>query len=180
MSKQADLPFEIRTALSADAPAIHQVMVAAAEALSDHGLFFADDEVFIAEHLETRGFILVAWRQGKIVGFIIARLPGPDEDNLGRELGLVGRDLSRVAHLESVAVEPAYQGEGLGRLLMVRAEDRLTKAGFTRLMATVAPGNLVSLHNFEALGYRIMATQLKYGGLPRHILLKEVGKSFRL
>jgi len=174
MSQKQTTSFKLRLARAADAPAIHRVMTAAFEAVSDRGLFFADDEVFIRQHLADRGFILVALRADEIVGFIIARLPGLDEDNLGRELGLAEPELAKVAHLESVAVLPSYQGEGLGCLLMARAEERLIKDRFTWLMATVAPGNLPSLHNFQALGYRIMATKLKYGGLPRHILLKEV------
>jgi ribosomal protein S18 acetylase RimI-like enzyme len=173
MAKKPNPPFKVRLATADDVMAIHQVMVKAAGALCECALFFVDDEAFIRQHLAARGFILVALRKIEIVGFIMVRVPGADQDNLGRELGLAKADLSRVAHLESVAVLPIYQGKGLGRLLVTRAEERLAQDGFRYLMCTVAPGNLPSLHNFQALDYRIVATRPKYGGLQRHIMLKE-------
>ena len=43
-------------------------------------------------------------------------------------------------------------------------------------MATVHPENRFSLENFLLEGYEVKATVRRYGGLLRHVLLKDVSK----
>ena len=165
--------FHFRRATQADAEAICAVMAAAVGSLGDPMSYLVDDLAFVSEHIARRGFTLVSTEDGQVVGFQIVRFPRTDPDNLGRDIGLSGSELDQVAHLESAAVVPAHWGEGLGRELLVRAQEELSGQGFRYLMCTVYPANPASLHNLEAAGYRVVATKSKYGGYTRHVMLKE-------
>jgi ribosomal protein S18 acetylase RimI-like enzyme len=173
MAEDSKPAFLLRRACEADAEAICTVMTAALGSLGDPMAYLVDDLTFISEHIARRGFTLVATEDDQVVGFQIVRFPGSDPDNLGRDIGLSGPTLAQVAHLESAAVVPAHWGEGLQRLLLARAEEELSDQGFRYLMCTVYPGNLPSLRNLEAVGYRVVATKAKYGGYERHVMLKE-------
>lgn len=41
-------------------------------------------------------------------------------------------------------------------------------------MCTVHPDNVYSVKNFEDMGYRVVVTTEKYGGLMRHVMMKKV------
>jgi ribosomal protein S18 acetylase RimI-like enzyme len=136
-------------------------------------LFCADSKEFIARHIDEGGFILKAVYNHEIVGFLIVRIPKFEEDNLGFDIHLEHSELEKVAHIESVGILPDHRGKGLQKQLMMEAENLLRKKGFTYLMATVHPKNLPSLNNFIKSGYEIVKTVKKYGGMERHVLLKE-------
>lgn len=82
--------------------------------------------------------------------------------------------LDRVAHMDSLAVRPRFRGRGLQYQLMASAEQYLMTTSYCHLMGTVHPDNRYSLGNFLKLGYRIVTTTKKYGGLPRHVLYKSI------
>ena len=42
------------------------------------------------------------------------------------------------------------------------------------IAATVAPENIYSLNTFIKREYKIMADKLKYGGLRRYVVMKEI------
>lgn len=58
------------------------------------------------------------------------------------------RELAEAA----VAVVDAWQGRGLGRVLLERLADRATANGITRFSATLLTSNRTMLHLFERLG----------------------------
>ncbi|HJA93553.1 MAG TPA: GNAT family N-acetyltransferase [Candidatus Eisenbergiella merdipullorum] len=97
-----------------------------------------------------------------------------DDENLGRDIGLNDSMLEKVVHMDSAAVLSSFRGHHLQRRLMEYAEKDLRKKGYRYLCCTVHPDNRPSLNSVLAQGYRIMATCPKYGGYPRHILMKEL------
>lgn len=99
-------------------------------------------------------------------------IPGLGEKNLGRDLDWPADVLEKCAHIDSVCVRPAFRGHGLQKRLGILAEQRLKEMGIERLLATVHPENAASLRSMLTLGFRIGTTNIKYGGLPRHVLLK--------
>jgi ribosomal protein S18 acetylase RimI-like enzyme len=165
---------ELRLAERTDAAAIHQVMKTAGAAIPDDEWYFVDNLNFVEEHIQQMGFTVVAILGSDVVGFQIVRLPGAEDDNLGREIGLSGEELLKVAHIESAAVLPTHRGEGIQKRMVTWAEELLGRMGYAWYMCTVYPKNIYSLRNLDALGYRIVATRTKYGGFERHILLKSV------
>lgn len=167
----------LRRAGTKDLPGIMQVLEQAGRT-APPGWFVTDEEEYIRYHLEGRGFVLVALGEGeKIAGFLMVDLPEKGEDSLGKDAGLAGEQLLRVAHMDAVAVLPEYRGNYLQERLLKAAEKELkTKPEYCFFMATVHPENIYSLRNFQRLGYRVAATVRKYGGLPRYVLLKEKGE----
>ncbi len=110
-------------------------------------------------------------QQGLVAGYFLLRLPNAqDADNLGRDANLAAGDLSLVAHLESVAVHPAFRGRGLARIMAKRLVEKARAAGKKHLFATVAPDNTASLAMLASLGLTVYHTRPKYAGLVRHIM----------
>lgn len=112
----------------------------------------------------------------QLAGMYIVTYPETDSDNLGYDIGLSGSELSRVAHMDTVAVHPLYRGHGLQQKLTSFVEKELFSAGFCYLMCTIHPDNSYSRHNMEACGYQVVKEVLKYGGLPRLVLLKTAAR----
>lgn len=77
----------------------------------------------------------------------------------GGGLVIVGRGLAG-RHEVSIEVEPARQGDGLGRSL-AQAAHALVPAG-RPLFAQVAPGNAASLRAFLAAGYRPIGAEVLF------------------
>ena len=96
------------------------------------------------------------------------------EENLGRDIGLPESELRKVVHMDSAAVLPSFRGFHLQRRLMKAAEEELQREGFRYLCCTVHPDNKSSLQSVLSQGYRIAKTCEKYGGFPRHILIREL------
>lgn len=195
----------IRRGSQEDVKDIVYVMEEAVRSMERPEWFVSDDETFIREHIEKKGFIMVAERQigeegpeaeaaplvplasfapftpftpftPRIGAFLIVKFPGLSEKNLGRTLDMSEEELLKAAHMESSAVLPSWRGMGLQKRLMEAAEKELLGGPHTLLMATVHPENRFSLENFLREGYEVKATVRRYGGLLRHVLLKDVSK----
>lgn len=139
--------------------------------MPDVSWFCPDDAEFLNRHIAKEGIIFKAESKGKIAGYLMVRFPKDAKDNLGTYLELGQSQLMKVAHMESIAVLPEFQGMHIQRSLIEWAETYLQN-DYSFCMATVHPENVYSLNNFLSLGYKIVVTTKKYGGLPRHVLYK--------
>ncbi len=139
----------------------------------EHKEFFAVEENF---PLEGEGYIYKAKHKetGRIASVFILIYPGLREDNLGYDIQLPLEELSKVALCDVAATRPEFRGHHLQQILMKEAENDARKAGYKYLMCTIHPDNKPSLCNAFALGYNIIMTKKKYGGLTRHILKKDI------
>lgn len=167
------MKFIIRKAQVSDVPGIMAVMEEARKETLHPDWFVADNEEFVREHLEEKGFVIVAQSADtdQTAGFFLVKYP-EEEENLGYYLGLDEEQLSHVAVMDSVAVASAYRGYGLQGKMLKAAEQLLDKNAFYYLMCTIHPDNKFSRHNMESHGYEVKKIALCYGGLPRCILLK--------
>lgn len=164
---------QIRRAVPEDLAGIMKVMEAA-KSSADREWFVSDNEDYVRAHIDQAGFAVVAEssRDG-IAGFVMIDFPGMDERNLGAYLGLEGKELLRVVHMDSAAVLPEWRGQRLQEKMMAAAEDILDQMPqYHYRMCTAHPDNVYSLRNLERRGYKILTTAYKYGGLPRYILYK--------
>ncbi|MDO4340272.1 MAG: GNAT family N-acetyltransferase [Eubacteriales bacterium] len=167
------MEFKIRKANRKDLTGIMEVMEEAAGNLQHPDWFVADEETAVKEHLEKDGFGMAAEASdGRIVGFFLVKYPKPEE-NLGVYLDYPPEKLGKVALMDSCAVRQAYRGYGLQGRLLQGAEEYLDTEKYTYLMCTVHPDNRFSLSNMQKNGYMIQATVQCYGGLLRHILVKD-------
>ena len=167
--------FLIRTAVPHDVDGIMRVMETAKE-LTKQGWFVSDNREYVEMHIAQNGFIVVAEeRSGEIAGFFMVDFPGQSAKNLGYYLGLEGKKLEEVVHMDSTAVLPKYRGNHLQYRMMCKAEEMLDERKRYRYrMSTVHPDNCYSFHNLQKRGYLVLTTVEKYGGLLRHVMYKEI------
>ncbi len=170
------MDFAIVPATQADVPVIQAIHDESIAALPRPEFFFASDEAFFVQHIAEDGFTLLAKTNGETAGFLLVDIPAMDERNLGRDAGFGGADLMQCAHMDTACVRPAYRGHGLQKRLMLAAEARLRDQGFAYAFATVHPDNAASLRSMVSIGYSIVATKPKYGGLLRHIMCKHIAQ----
>lgn len=154
----------------ADLPALWQLQKEIVACLPDPALFVATPEAELAAQLE-HGFLLQLRDQGQIAGYVCVEYCGASPRSYAADMGL---DLSQQpfwANLDTVLVHPDYRGNGLQRLLLGLAEQRLDPA-IRGLGCTVSPHNPHSLDNFLACGYQPVCRKEKYGGFDRLVLAK--------
>ena len=93
------------------------------------------------------GVLLVAWLDGIPVGDIYLRLEGPDEDDLA--------DLREVPLLTHLEVLPAFRKQGIGTLLMQRAERIAWDGGCDRVALGVTEDNTDAIRLYLSRGYQL-------------------------
>lgn len=165
--------FQVRKADYNDVPTIMNIINVAVENLPQKNWFYANDENFVKEHIENKGFSLVATAGEEITGFILVRFPKGDEDNLGNHVK-EKIDLNKVVHMESTAVLPKFRNKGIQKLLLEKAEEKLKDTEYCYYMGTIDPDNEYSLRTMLGRNYNIIDTVEKYGGLTRNIMYKEI------
>ena len=99
---------------------------------------------------------------------------GYDESNYAYDIGLNGEEVFKVAQIESTIVKSEYRGNKLQRLICEELEKIARKDNIEILTATASPYNEFSVNTFMNLGYEIKKDKLKYGGLRRYVLVKEL------
>lgn len=139
---------------------------------------------FVAESLEEfdrwmrkdQGWLYVAkdCSSGQLAGMFFVVLPGMEEENLGYDIGMQGRQLDECAIMDTVVVLPEYRGMHLQYEMMQTAERKLHKEGYRYLLCTVHPENKFSRENVKRQGYKKILTKEKYGGFLRDIWMKEL------
>ena len=167
--------FRVRKAHYNDVPEIMNIIDVTVENLSKKNMFYADTKDFIEEHIEEKGFSLVAMSEEKIAGYIVVRFPKQDDDNLGKHVK-ENIDLNKVVHMESTAVLPEFRNNGIQKLLLEEAEKKLAETEYCYYMGTVDPDNEFSLRTLTGRNYNVIDTVEKYGGLKRNIMYKEIIK----
>ena len=133
---------------------------------------------------EKEEFIDCIVNDGKIIGYLdennelIAMgayvRKGYSKGNYGYDLGIEGEMLLNIAQVESTVVRSDYRGNGLQRILCEKIEDIAKKDRVKLLTSTASPYNNYSINTFKKLGYEIKKDKLKYGGLRRYVLAKEL------
>ena len=139
---------------------------------------------FVAESLEEfdrwmrkdQGWLYVAkdCSSGQLAGMFFVVLPGMEEENLGYDIGMQGRQLYECAIMDTVVVLPEYRGMHLQYEMMQHAEADLREMGYKYLLCTVHPENIFSRSNVMKQGYEKMLTKEKYGGFLRDIWMKQI------
>lgn len=102
----------------------------------------------------------------------IDNLSPEDTYNFPTNIALTTENLNRVLHMDSASVLPKHRGYKLESQMVIFAESLIDTSKYHYSFATVAPKNLASLKSLERIGYKVMVTKEKYGGLSRCILMK--------
>lgn len=88
--------------------------------------------------------LLTAEEGGAVLGYALLRVRG------------------RQAHLESLAVDPDARRMGLGRALLLAAEDGCVARGALHMRLEIREDNPAAYALYESLGYRQHGTWLEY------------------
>ena len=70
--------------------------------------------------------------------------------------------LANEGHITNVAVDPDYQGQGLGRKLMNELSSRVKALGVDSMTLEVRPSNTVAINLYTSLGFRSVGQRPKY------------------
>lgn len=100
---------------------------------------------FLGTQIDKRDIILlVAERDGKVVGYTYAGIEGVDYMALRGPAGA----------LYDIVVDPAQRGQGIGRQLLLATLNALKEKGAPRVVLSTAQGNEAAQHLFETAGFR--------------------------
>lgn len=119
-------------------------------------LFELEQQSFSGDRLSRRR--LRHWVRADNRVFVVAERDGA---LLGYALVLLRRG-TRLARLYSLAVSPAGRGQGIGRALLVAAEDASSRSGRLYMRLEVAEHNDSAIRLYQQLGYRTFGSYANY------------------
>jgi ribosomal protein S18 acetylase RimI-like enzyme len=100
---------------------------------------------FLGTQLEKPSIVvLVAEREGEVVGYTYAGVEGTDYMSLRGPAGV----------LYDIVVDPAHRGRGVGRVLLDATLDALQAKGAPRVVLSTAEGNKPAQRLFARAGFR--------------------------
>ena len=100
---------------------------------------------FLATQLDEPNIvILVAERDGEVIGYTYAGVEGPDYMSLRGPAGA----------LYDIVVDPAHRGQGVGRMLLDATIEELKARGAPRVVLSTAERNEVAQRLFDRAGFR--------------------------
>ena len=123
-----------------------------AEWVPDKTVFRALPDEEFDSFFAGEGCAVGVFAEGLLLAYGLLSFPGSDGDNIGRLLGLGREQLAMVAQLESSAVHPDYQGNGLQETIIRYRMDYARHAGFLHAVGHVSPRNPISLANVLECG----------------------------
>ncbi len=107
---------------------------------------------FFVEHRASH--TIVAEREGRVVGFVIAR---------------AARDAGEIVTID---VAPEMRRSGVGAELMKRAETSMKKRGAEVAYLEVDQANEPALRMYERFGYTVLEEYVEESGTPRYLMMK--------
>lgn len=138
--------------------------------LPDPEIFFPHDKDYFHRIFQHDRSVLGVKAEDRLAAYSIIRIPGHEDDNLGRDINLVEDELGRVAHLQATVVHPAFRGNGLQRKMAATHLGVIRDLGFQHVCCTVSPKNPASLANIIGNGLVIKDLRPKFGGWWRYIM----------
>ena len=100
---------------------------------------------FLGSQLEEPGvFVLVAERDGEVIGYSYAGVEGHDYMSLRGPAGV----------LHDIVVDPAHRGHGVGRALLDATLEALASRGAPRVVLSTAEQNEAAQRLFARAGFR--------------------------
>ena len=97
-------------------------------------------------------------------------------------IGCAGAEIfpDGVAEIDSIAVDPNYRGQGIGKILLVKLLNAVIKRGATFVVLEVRPSNTVAFKLYEGFGFEIVdRVKNFYGNEDAWIMAREFVRSER-
>lgn len=83
-----------------------------------------------------------------------------DHNIIGFVLGMQSQRHKNTYFLWQIGVNPDYQGQGIGSLLLRMVENQIQQLGGSRIEVTIDPKNIPSRKLFEKAGYQNISSQV--------------------
>ena len=145
------------------------------DALDIKELYATSTKEEFTEILEEKGKIIGAINsENKLVAMGVYVDYGYNEHNYGYDLDLKGEELLTIGQIESTVVRGEYRGNKLQNKICTILEDFAIEENKNIIAATVSPKNPYSLNTFLNLGYTIEKEKIKYNGVSRYIMKKDL------
>lgn len=145
--------------------------------LPDPEIFFPHNRDYFRQIFQHDRSVIGVRVEESLAAYSIIRIPGHDQDNLGRDIGLAEDELASVAHLQATVVHPAFRGNGLQRRMAAAHLHVIEDLGFKHVCCTVSPKNPASLGNIIRSGLVIRALRPKFGDWWRYIMYRNLSWS---
>ena len=142
--------------------------------LPDPEIFFPHDRDYFRQIFQHDRSVIGVRVKESLAAYSIIRIPGHEQDNLGRDIGLAEDELTSVAHLQATVVHPAFRGNGLQRKMAAAHLHVIEDLGFKHVCCTVSPKNPASLGNIIHSGLVIKGLRPKFGGWWRYIMYRNL------
>ncbi|SFD14396.1 GNAT family N-acetyltransferase [Clostridium uliginosum] len=145
--------------------------------IKDEQLYVPSNEEEFIDYINNNGKVIgcVTKDSDELIAVGVYRNLGYKKDNYGYDIELQGDELLKVGQIEATVVREDFRGNRLQKILCEHLEV-IGKENKTPIMcATASPYNEHSLNTFKCLGYKIAKDKLKYGGLRRYVLVKDLG-----
>ncbi len=116
-----------------------------------------DEELWAHDHLGPTGFTIGMFSQQNLVAYASLLLPTPNHpEHLGFYMDQSEDDRSRVAHIASCMVLPAFRGLGIQRRTIALRLGVATAMGRSICLALTSVGNYSSRHNLMKSGLSVI------------------------
>lgn len=168
---------------SSSLPDLLRLQAIIAENLPSPDIFVLHEEDFFREILSNPNSAIGLFAQNRLIAYSILLIPVYSgkamPDNLGKDIALPPEDLLKVAHIQAIAVHPAWRGNGLQRDLAQAHLKIAEDMGYYHICCTVSPKNNISLANMLSCGLKIKALVPKFQGWWRFILHRDLREENR-
>ncbi|MGL5352073.1 MAG: GNAT family N-acetyltransferase [Clostridium sp.] len=145
------------------------------EGLEDKRLYAATDREEFIEYINSFGKIVgYVTEDNELIAMGVYAKKGYLKGNYGYDIELEGEELLKVGQIESTVVREEFRGNRLQKIICEVLEDVAKEENTPILCATASPYNEFSVNTFINLGYEIKKDKIKYGGLRRYVLVKEL------
>jgi ribosomal protein S18 acetylase RimI-like enzyme len=176
-SHEARLKYTIKFLIEDDLKNIMNLQDIVLDNIKDPDTYHPVSKEILKEHL-SKDFAIGVVIDENLIGFCIIHLPGFEEGNLGRDIGMSKEDLKKAAHIQFIFVHPSYRGYSIQNKLIKHIHDIVGDMGYCHVLCTISPKNYYSLHNTLQSGFLIREIKEKYDGLHRYILYKNISINF--
>jgi len=171
---QLDMQYEMRFMDESNLRDIMVLQEIIVHSLADKEIFRTHSSDYFQDHFQIENSTVGVFTEDGLVAYSILYFPGEREDNFGSDINLPHDELTKVVHLATVAVHPAYRGNSLQSLMHGIHLEVVKRMGYEHVCCMVSPKNKPSLQNILSHGLIIKALKLKFDLRLRYIMHKNL------